>query len=185
LNRPFLVAPPPFLRGIRPPALCKQTDLQEITLEGSNFLIVYDTVNYNAPSVLINGNALDQANLNFFNCTTILFPGYNVEICSTITASIDTSPLSSQRNTLTVINPAIAQCQGMTSSEFLVLPPPVINGISPALICVSNNSETITIQGTGLVLSHSLTPSFPHSLILSFSHTLSLSFSSSIFEIIY
>jgi hypothetical protein len=151
VTRPFIIAPLPSLFDIRPPVLCNQSTLQDVYLEGVNFLIVYDTSNYNAPSVSVNNQPLTQTNVNYQNCTTISLPGENVEICTTVVASIDTSTLSEQRNTITVTNPTFSQCQGATATEFLILPPPSVSGVSPVLICASNASSNITLQGTGFI----------------------------------
>jgi hypothetical protein len=141
------IVPPPSLAGIEPPLVCVDDSAREVTVTGSDFLVVDGTV----PSVNIDGQALAATAVAPSACADLNVAGLTVRKCDSLVLSLPKGGVSAGTPEIEVENPAPAGCSDKRSDLLTVVAGPAITSAAPALLCTDDASKAIAIQGSGFL----------------------------------
>lgn len=133
------VATPPVLTGLAPPDICTALTSTALTLTGSGLLVV----NGQAPTLTVGGSSFTAT---ASNCAAVSGLKQPLQVCTTLSFTIAQGALSAGQHSVSVTNPAPADC-GSSSLTLEVVPPPTIASVTPTKICVGGG--TLAIVGTG------------------------------------
>ncbi len=153
IKQALAVVPPPSIKDIIPPALCDDQSDQQLILEGENFLKIGDQL----PSVTItsaDGKTTITCNPDpndpkcsiqgVGQCADI--PGRNppAQLCGTATVIIKKGTLTPGDYSVTLTNPAPADCHSTESITLKVNPPPTVTAVNPSKVCSGGSSLDVT-----------------------------------------
>lgn len=130
-------AGPPELRDVAPGNVCIEAGTVPVTLTGSGFLVVDGatpmlTVGANAPVPTVASDCLPLAG------------GRDGEVCTTLTADVETTALALGDVAISLTNPEPAACSSMVPATLTVTLPPEITTVEPAFTCASGGTVRIT-----------------------------------------
>lgn len=140
------VVPPPKVDSVAPGVVCDNDADTTITIKGTGFLTIGDGATTSVPRVEI-GSITPTATAS--DCTPISGLVSTVETCTTLTVTVPKKALPLGTYTLTVTNPAPADCSTEATIEIKVVTPPTLTGVVPTKLCVGGG--TIAVTGTGFV----------------------------------
>ena len=140
------VVPPPAIDRVDPPMGCVTEEDREFVLSGTDFL----RIDGQTPVVTIGGKDFTPSDMG--GCETLDTQGHEVEQCTSLTFTVDKGALAPDLYEVTVTNPAPAGCDAMATGALRVVPPPAIEKIVPALECVADSAEKLTIEGADFLV---------------------------------
>eukprot|EP00462_Mataza_sp_D1_P023103 CAMPEP_0175126078 /NCGR_PEP_ID=MMETSP0087-20121206/3654_1 /TAXON_ID=136419 /ORGANISM="Unknown Unknown, Strain D1" /LENGTH=1917 /DNA_ID=CAMNT_0016407951 /DNA_START=117 /DNA_END=5871 /DNA_ORIENTATION=+ len=146
----------PDIVSTYPAFVCPHYSAQDVQIGGDNFLIY----NGNLPTVSVDGDTVDFEGNLAGSCTKLDVRGQErVEMCNwfNFTVANSTNITSIQNATVRVTDfkpepphPVVSlspePCQDQTVSDLVLVPPPTIQDINPAVIC-KGTTHTITLTG--------------------------------------
>ena len=153
LNDALVVVPPPQLSAVTPTEICSSQQAITLNLTGSGFLVLEGRT----PNVTVasdDGSSVTASSVEMVDdaCEAI-FGLNNSYSCSEITVSLPARSVSNEGlYTVSLTNPATANCTSPTTVTFMVVPRPVISSVQPNEICSAQIDTTITLTGTGFLV---------------------------------
>jgi hypothetical protein len=148
LARSLAVVPPPSVTSVVPANVCVAQGDHSVVINGANFLQVGTAV----PLVTLiapDGTTVTAESPMMAGCFQIA--GSNFDMISECTTMMVVIPMGSPVGTysLVVSNPAPAACSSTEPIQFVIEPPPTVTGVTPARIC--STGGTLTLTGTGFL----------------------------------
>ncbi|MBN2716594.1 MAG: IPT/TIG domain-containing protein, partial [Deltaproteobacteria bacterium] len=152
LTDALVVVPPPMLQSVEPAEICASPLETTITLTGTGFLFLEGA----APAVTVTAGAstVNAASVTMVDgaCNAI-YSLSNSYTCTQITVSLGAGTVAGDGvYTVSLTNPATANCTSLTTVEFIVVPPPVVSAVAPEEICSAQLETEITLTGTGFLV---------------------------------
>jgi len=146
------IVPKPSINQLMPGAICTDQADSEIVINGDNLLFYKDATGKQfGPSVKISDKSYD-ATPEEATCTAV--PGTyretDVKLCKTARFIVKKGDFVVDKKTkysVTIVNPAPADCQSSEPIEITVNPPPKVSAVVPATIC--EGGSTLTVSGEG------------------------------------
>ncbi len=138
------VVGPPRIEAADPPAICSESAsmMETITFTGANFINA-DGQNF---VVTVNGQEVTPDSVD--GCEAVEGAGFEAEICTSFTVTVDLTGQAIGGIEVTVTNPDVVGCNTSTTEVFEIVGPPTVTGVQPSEIC-SDRAETVTLTGTG------------------------------------
>ena len=141
------VVPPPVIMTADPPVSCTAEGPRDIIVNGLDFLdidgvlpVVTATDAAGAPISLVVSTPA--------GCEALSAAGRVVRRCTSLTVTMPQAVLDAPyRPTLTITNPEPAGCATSTSLPLLLLPPPTVADVGPALLCDDGQDAEIVLSG--------------------------------------
>lgn len=145
LDSAFVVTNPPVLTGVVPQVFCTEQGDTVLTLTGTDFLVVGATM----PTVAIGDwtTPADAAN----GCTALAGPVQG-QVCTELTVTVPAEALPPAVYSVSVTNPAPADCVSSEAFEVQIVSAPVIDAIVPPDVCVDAPDLPVEVQGDGFLL---------------------------------
>jgi len=145
MERALVFVSPPKVTTIEPVLACAEQSAREFTISGEGFLRIGDQL------PLVRVGSLEVAAKEVSNCTAIPFEPLELQLCSALSFEIAAGALPSGKYQVSVENPAPAGCQSSESLEILLVPPPQLASVNPDLLCLAEDSATLTLTGSGFL----------------------------------
>jgi hypothetical protein len=144
------MVPPATLEKIEPEVVCTAQGQNALKLTGRGFL----NVDGKGPTVIFTGPTTKSYTTTAVGCTKVVGPvnESSVELCTELDLTLAKDDLKEGSYTISVQNPAPADCVSTTSLAFAVVPPPKLTAIKPASICQeATTPQTFVLEGTGFL----------------------------------
>lgn len=145
----FVAVPPPTVERVEPMAIC--IDQMDVMIEiiGSGFLRrnLADGTTTATVRLEAGGTTMDYVPDSFGGCAALPAPATETETCTSMVVTIPEDDLPPDTYTLVVTNPETAACASQESITIDIVPPPVLDSITPTRICTGGGS--IGLAGMG------------------------------------
>ncbi|HXK17519.1 MAG TPA: kelch repeat-containing protein, partial [Polyangiaceae bacterium] len=141
------VAPPPSTVTVEADLLCDAQGDQQLTLKGSGFLMVGDTL----PTVAIGDQMITASALS--DCTDVagMFEEGTVQTCNTLELPLTKGALDPGDYNIVVTNPDPAGCFSEEKLNLHIAAPPKIAKLGTGAICDAEADQIVIINGTGFL----------------------------------
>ncbi len=140
-DRKLRVVPPPQVDRVAPPMACLAQDAREVVIEGADFL----RIDGSAPSVTIADAAQTVDSMG--GCEPLETQGHEVEVCTSITLTLAMAAIEPGLYDVTVQNPQPAGCDSVGTGVLRIVPPPSLDDVQPALVCLDDGARAVTLSG--------------------------------------
>lgn len=145
------VVPAPAITRVAPVLGCIAHGEQTFTIDGSGFL----EIDGRAPRVLVGGTAVSA---KLATCTELPTIGHAVRSCGSLTITVPPGGVPTGNAELVVTNPEPAGCSVSSIATLTLAPPPVIEDVQAATVCLGTASRTVEIQGSGFLTVDGVVP---------------------------
>lgn len=136
------VVGPPVIEAAEPPAFCSESvGTETVTFTGQNFI----NADGEEFTVTIDGQEVTPDSVG--GCETVQNAGFDAEICTSFTVTLDLAGAEIGGIEVAVTNPDVVGCGQTTSEVFEIVGPPTVTSVEPSEIC-SDRTETVTLRGT-------------------------------------
>lgn len=132
----------PIITSVVEPLACLRQGTRALSIRGRGFLRIDGT----APTVTVAGQSYSVEAMD--GCTELETMGLAVQSCQSLDITIPEDALDPGQPEITVINPDPAGCSVSNSVALTIVPPPVVTGLVPPLVCVAEGERTIEIHGS-------------------------------------
>ncbi len=143
LPQAFTAVPPPTLDSALPTPICTAQYENEIVLTGAFFLQIGEAL----PTVNVGG--VDFTPVAMEDCAPIAGPRVDVQACNTMRIQVGVDQVGVGAHAVTVTNPAPASCVSSEAVTLHIVPPPVVEEITPEPVCLEQGERALTVTGEG------------------------------------
>jgi len=143
----LVLAPPPVIEEVAPPALCDDGTDQVLRLTGRHFFVIEGT----NPIARVDSTTLAAERVVASNCTDLQVPGLAVQTCTTLDITVATSMVEDGEATLAVENPGPAGCSDTWAIPIPLVDLPLVTSVEPALVCTDDGARTLVVSGTDIL----------------------------------
>jgi len=144
LEDALTVVPSPTVSAAEPDLFCGEQEAAEIELHGSGFLQVGDEL----PTVTIGEAVYDADTVD--DCTPLDASVLDAMTCNELVFTIPAGALDSGWHTLSVRNPAPADCEHSEAAQLYLVDAPVISDVNTTEVC-DQDANDFTIEGSGFL----------------------------------
>lgn len=144
LSEALTVVPPPTLTAVAPEVFCDAQGDTVLALDGVGFLVADGVL----PSVQVGDTvyAADAAD----GCVAVPGPA-GAELCTQLSVTVPQGDFAAGVYDVAVTNPAPADCTSTEVVRVEILPPPVVDAVVPAAVCIDGGEVPVDLQGAGFV----------------------------------
>jgi len=146
------VIPPPSIEAIEPepPALCVEQEVRQLTVKGSNFLVIGS----NTPVVTLSPAQGEDTDLSSTaeDCTEVpgTYVGQTIQLCQTLYLDLPANQPYGPYDII-VTSPEPADCYSTEPYSIAIVPPPSIDQQGIQVICLEQQRRQIVVTGGSFI----------------------------------
>jgi hypothetical protein len=136
------LVPAPTVSAVEPDVACVAQAPRSLVVRGQNFLVLDGAL----PDVVVGTVTIPAAEAQ--DCTDVPVPSGSARLCSTLRLDIAQGAVAEGLHSVTVANPLPAGCSTPTGVNLRVVPPPVLAGVTPDLMCLEQAGIELVLAGS-------------------------------------
>jgi hypothetical protein len=139
------VVPPPSVETIEPDLICNEQHENVLTVTGAGFLDVEGSL----PTVTIGDQTFTADSIS--GCADVEGTLLSASSCDILTVTVPTEALPTGALDVVVTNPEPAACVSEEAVTLASVPPPILEGVDPEVVCLDEAEMTLTLSGQGFL----------------------------------
>jgi len=140
------VVPPPTLDQVEPSLSCVAESDRMFVVSGKDFL----RIDGSDPTVTVGAEAFPVDSMD--GCQPLETQGHDVQTCSSLSITIAQDALPPDLYAVTVENPQPAGCDATATGLLRIVPPPSIDDVAPALVCLDDGGREVVVTGADFLV---------------------------------